>query len=263
MSIPAMRQGVNRGTNDLLMRTTEPSAAATAFVTTRWTQVVNARGDSPDARQALSDLCAAYYVPVVAFLRREGRDEDTARELAHEFFERVLERPAFKEADPQRGRFRSYLLGALKHFLANRRVHESREKRGSGAVHQPLPLETDTSLSPGVADAASPSPDAVFDREWALSVLERAFAVLTSESKQAGAVRQFETLKPWLTGDEAGRPQAEVARELGLNEGALRVAIHRLRRRFREVVKAEIAQTVNGPEDVAAELRHLIAALSS
>ena len=125
-----------------------------------------------------------------------------------------------------------------------------------------MPQETDTSLSCGVADAASPSPDAVFDREWAHSVLERAFAVLTNESKQVGALRQFETLKPWLTGDGAGRPQAEVARELGLNEGALRVAIHRLRRRFREVVKAEIAQTVSEPAAVADELRHLIAALS-
>jgi RNA polymerase sigma-70 factor (ECF subfamily) len=244
------------------MKTTEPSAAASAFVTTRWTQVVNARGDSPVARQALSDLCAAYYAPVVAFLRREGRDEDAARELAHEFFERVLERPSFKEADPRRGRFRSYLLGALKHFLANRRVHQFREKRGAGAVHEPLPQETDTSLSPGVADAASISPDAVFDREWAHSVLERAFAVLTSESKQAGTLRQFETLKPWLTGDGTDRPQADAARELGLNEGALRVAIHRLRQRFREVVKAEIAQTVGEPADVADELRHLIAALS-
>ena len=244
------------------MKTTAPPPPNIAFVTTRWTQVVNSRGDSPGARQALSDLCAAYYAPVVAFLRREDRDEDTARELAHEFFARVLERPAFKEADPQRGRFRSYLLGALKHFLANRRVHELREKRGAGAIHEPLPQETDTSLSPGVADPTSPSPDAVFDREWALSVLERAFAVLTSESKQAGALRQFETLKPWLTGDGVGRPQAEVARELGLNEGALRVAIHRLRRRFREVVKAEIAQTVSEPADVADELRHLIAALS-
>jgi RNA polymerase sigma-70 factor (ECF subfamily) len=242
--------------------TEHSSALASAFVTTRWTQVINSRGDSPDARQALSDLCAAYYAPVVAFLRHEGRDEDTARELAHEFFAQVLERTSFDRADPQRGRFRSYLLGALKHFLANRRVHQLREKRGFGAIHEPLPQETDTTLSPGVADPASPSPDAVFDRAWALSVLERAFAVLTSESKQAGALRQFETLKPWLTGDGTGRPQAEVARELGLNEGAIRVAIHRLRRRFREVVKAEIAQTVSEPADVADELRHLIAALS-
>lgn len=236
-----------------------PSAA---FVTTRWTQVVAARGDSPEAREALSDLCAAYYAPVVAFLHREGRDEDAARELAHEFFERVLERHPFEGADPQRGRFRSYLLGALKHFLANRRVHESREKRGAGALHESLASATDISPGPAIADTTSPSPDTVFDREWALSVLERAFAVLSRESEQSGTRREFETLKPWLTGESAGRTQADPARELGMTEGAVRVAIHRLRRRFREMVKAEIAQTVNEPGAVDDELRHLIAVLS-
>jgi RNA polymerase sigma factor (sigma-70 family) len=253
---------VNREKSNDPMKPAVPATATDAFVTTRWTQVVNARGDSPEARQALSELCATYYAPVVAFLRREGRDEDTARELAHEFFALVLEQPAFDRVDPQRGRFRSYLLGALKHFLANRCVHKLRDKRGAGAVHEPLALETDTSSVSGTAGATSPSPDAVFDREWAVSLLERAFAVLSQESEQAGARPEFQTLKPWLTGDGAGRPQAEVARELGLNVGALRVAIHRLRRRFREVVKAEIAQTVSEPADVADELRHLIAALS-
>lgn len=239
-----------------------PSAPAAAFVTTRWTQVVAARGDSPEASQALSDLCAAYYAPVVVFLRREGRDEDAARELAHEFFERVLERSAFDGANPQRGRFRSYLLGALKHFLANRHVRELREKRGNGAAHESLLAETDTSTGPSIADTTAPTPDQEFDRAWALSVLERAFAVLSQESEQAGTKREFEILKPWLTGAAVRGTQAEAARELGLNEGAARVAIHRLRRRFRELVKGEIAQTVHDPETVAEELRHLIEALS-
>jgi RNA polymerase sigma factor (sigma-70 family) len=238
------------------------SAPGGYFATTRWTHVLAARGSSPEARQALSDLCAAYYAPVVAFLRREGRDEDAARELAHEFFARVLERPSFDGADPQRGRFRSYLLGALKHFLANRRVHDLREKRGAGAAHEPLVRESDTSTGPAIADASTPTPDTVFDREWALSVLERAFAVLSREAEQAGALREFEALKPWLTGESAGRPQADAAQELGLSEGAVRVAIHRLRRRFREVVKAEIAQTVKEPGEVAEELRHLIEVLA-
>jgi RNA polymerase sigma-70 factor (ECF subfamily) len=233
------------------------------FVTTRWTQVVASRGTSPEARQALSDLCAANYAPVVAFLRCEGRDEDAARELAHEFFARVLEGPSFDGADPQRGRFRSYLLGALKHFLAKRGVHEQREKRGSGAVHEPLDPESDAAIESTIDGAVSPTPDTVFDREWALGVVGRSLAVLAYESSQAGSRREFEALKPWLTGDGVGRPQAEAARELGLNEGALRVAIHRLRRRFREVVKAEIAHTVDQPGDVGDELRHLIAALST
>ena len=242
--------------------TPDAGAPRATFVTTRWTQVVASRGDSPDAKQALSDLCATYYAPVMAFLCCEGRAEDAARELAHAFFERLLERPSLDGADPQRGRFRSYMLGALKHFLANRRVHELREKRGAGAQHEPLPRETDTSPGSPIPDPRSPSPDAVFDREWAVHVLERALNVMQREAVEAGTRREFETLKRWLTGVGAERPQAGAARELGMNEGAVRVAILRLRRRFREVVKAEIAQTVNQPADVADELRHLIEALS-
>ena len=220
------------------------------------------RGDSPQARQALSDLCAACYGPVVAFLRREGRHEDEARELAHEFFARVLEGPAFAGADPRRGRFRSYVLGALKHFIANRRAHESREKRGGGATHQPLLTETDTSPGLAIPDAAALPPDTLFDREWALSILGRAFEIMKTESDADGTRGQFEILKPWLTGENAGRTQADAARELAMNEGAVRVAVYRLRRRFRELVKAEIARTVNDPDDVAGEMRHLIEALT-
>jgi RNA polymerase sigma-70 factor (ECF subfamily) len=237
-------------------------ASGGTFATTRWTRVLASRGDSAEARLALSDLCGAYYGPVVAFLRREGRDEDAARELAHEFFARVLERQSLDGADPQRGRFRSYLLGALKHFLANRRVHESREKRCGHVAHQPLDSDTDSSPGPAIPETSTPSPDTLFDREWALSVLERAFDVMKRDCEQSGTLREFETLKLWLTGETAGRSQADAARELGINEGAVRVAIHRLRHRFREFVKGEIAQTVNEPGDVAEEMRHLIDALS-
>ena len=237
-------------------------ARASTFVTTRWTEVLAAHGDSASARQALSDLCAAYYAPVVAFLRSERRDEDAARELAHEFFARVLERRSLGGADPERGRFRSYLLGALKHFLANRRIHESREKRGGQFIHEPLASDTDTSIGPVVADPSLPSPDTLFDREWALSILERALAVMRNEATENDALREFEMLKPWLTGETVARSQADAAHELEMSEGAVRVAIHRLRRRFRELVKSEIAQTVNDPAEVAEEMRHLIEALS-
>ncbi len=240
-----------------------PSASSgDVFATTRWTQVLASHGDSAQARQALSDLCAAYYGPVVAFLRCEGRDDDTARELAHEFFARVLERRSLDGADPQRGRFRSYLLGALKHFLANRRVHELRDKRGGHVAHEPLAVETDTAFGPAAPDPSMPSPDSLFDREWALNVLARAFEVMKQECEQSGTLREFEALKPWLTGESVGRSQAEAAGELGMNEGAVRVAIHRLRRRFRELVKREIAQTVTEPRDVSAEMHYLIEALS-
>ena len=234
--------------------------AGDVFATTRWTQVLASRGDSATARQALSDLCAGYYAPVVAFLRSGGRNEDTARELAHEFFAQVLKRASFEGADPQRGRFRSYLLGALKHFLTNWRVHESREKRGGQFVHEPLVAQTDTSSA--IADPSVLSPDRLFDREWALSILDRAFATMRQEAAHHETLREFEMLKPWLTGETTVRLQADVSCDLGMTEGAVRVAIHRLRRRFRELVKAEIARTVNDPAEVAEEMRHLIEALS-
>jgi RNA polymerase sigma factor (sigma-70 family) len=244
----------------------EPSSlrqnTAGIFATTRWTQVVASSGDSPEGRQALSDLCAAYYAPIVAFLRREGREEDDARELAHEFFERLLERQSIGGADPRHGRFRTYLLGALKHFLSNRRTYQSREKRSAGSIREPLSTDTDALPDLNAPNATMPSPDAVFDREWALSVLDHAFAVMKQEADKAGALREFELLKPWLTGKGAAGTQADAARQLGSNEGAFRVAVHRLRRRFRELVKAEIRQTVNSPGDVADELRLLIEALS-
>lgn len=234
-----------------------PPTSSGAFVTTRWTRVLAARGNSPEARAALSDLCAAYYLPVVAFLRREGRDEDAARDLAHEFFALILERDSLGGADPARGRFRSYLLGALKHFLANRRLHDHREKRGGGLPHESLDARTDTSPGPALT---GPSPDTVFDREWALQVIERALALLADEAQSSGTESEFAALKPWLTGDGA-EPATVAAGKLGMTPGALRVAVHRLRRRFREMVKAEIRQTVADPAEVDGELRHLIASL--
>jgi len=233
-----------------------------AFVTTRWTRVLASRGDSAEAKMALSDLCAAYYAPVVAFLRREGRDEDAARELAHDFFARVLERPSFGGADPARGRFRSYLLGALKHFLANRRVHELRGKRGGEAAHLPLSTDTEAAMEGGAVPVTEPAADVLFDREWATALLERALAMLQREAEADGNRGEFDALKPWLTGDGAGRRQADAARDLNMSEAAVRVAIHRLRHRFREVVRTEIAQTTADPAEAAAELQHLIAALS-
>ena len=235
-------------------------APSNTFVTTRWTQVLASSGNSAEAKEALRDLCAACYAPVVTFLRSEGRDDETARELAHAFFERVLERPSFSGADPARGRFRSYLLGALKHFLANERTRATREKRGGQYTHESL--GNDTALGAAVADSSAASPDTLFDREWALSIIERAFAVMKEEAARNNSLREFEKLKPFLTGENSGPSQSGVARELGMNDGTLRVAIHRLRRRFRDLVRGEVAQTVSTPAEVADEMQHLIAALS-
>jgi RNA polymerase sigma-70 factor (ECF subfamily) len=233
------------------------------FHTTRWTLVRLATGHSAEGRQALSDLCAAYYNPVVGFLRRERPDEDTARELAHQFFEQLLARPSLAGANRAEGKFRSYLLGALKHFLAHEAERGNRLKRGGGAIA--VPLDTGTDTTPGVvlAEHNELSPDKFFDRQWALAVLERAFAALAREREAAGKDAEFARLKPWLTGDAAHGEQAEAARTLGLSEGALKVAVHRLRRRFRELLKAEIAQTLDSPEAVEEEMRHLFSALGS
>jgi RNA polymerase sigma-70 factor (ECF subfamily) len=240
----------------------DTTRAPAAFVTTQWTRVLEARGDSPEARAALSDLCAAYYAPVFAFIRHNTQDEDAARDRTQEFFARLLSRQSLGAVNPERGRFRSYLLGAVKHFLADSRQREQRLKRGGGQQHESIEPGTDTSPGLQLPDAHAPSPDREFDRKWALTVLDRALAALDAEHRVAGKADQFDTLKPWLTGDAEDLSQADAARQLGLNESAVKVAIHRLRRRFRECIKAEIGQTLSDRSQVEEELGQLLAALS-
>jgi len=237
------------------------NSAPAAFVTTQWTRVLQARGDSPDAKAALSDLCAAYYAPVFAFIRGNAPDEDTARELTQEFFARLLARHGIDMVDPQRGLFRSYLLGAVKHFLADHRDHAQRLKRGAGQPLESMDSGTDTSPGLQLPDPNAPSPDREFDRKWALTLLDRALTELAQEHNAAGKSGVFEGLKPWLTGDTENISQAEAGAELGLNEGAVKVAIHRLRRRFREVIKNEIARTVSDHARVDEEMHYLLQAL--
>jgi RNA polymerase sigma-70 factor (ECF subfamily) len=232
------------------------------FAPTRWTLVLRARGESPEARAALSDLCGSYYQPVFRFLCREGRDDTAARELAQEFFARVLSGGGFQDAASERGRFRSYLLGALKHFLADQRKHDRRLKRGGGQPDESLDA-ADTDGEPSqVADPAAAVPGAFFDEEWALAVMDRALSALELEFRAAGKLEQFQQLKPWLMGERPAGSQAAAARQLGLSEGAVKVAIHRLRRRFGEAVRSEISQTLRDPALIQEELQHLIASLS-
>lgn len=230
-----------------------------AFHPTQWTLVLRARGDSEQAKAALSDLCAAYYAPVVAFLRRDGRDDDTAREMAHAFFATLLE-SGVGTPDKERGRFRSYLLGALKHFLSKQRTAAGAEKRGAGVEHVPLVSETDTSPGLPMPAARELVPELIFDREWAFTLIARALASL--ESEYAHRPDYFATLKPWLDGTP-DCPQSQAAERLGMSETALKVAIHRLRVRFRELIRAEVAATVHDPADAAGELKHLIAIVTS
>lgn len=229
-----------------------------AFAATRWTLVARANAGDSAGKIALSELCAGYYAPVNAFLRAEGRSEDAARELAHEFFARVLAGGALDGADATRGRFRSYLLGALKHFLSDQRVRANAQKRGGGIPFEPIDPGTEAGQSlPTVRDD-----DRMFDRQWALTLIARALEIVGGELRDAGKTAHFETLKPWLTGEHTGLSVADAAQQLGASVGAVKVAVHRLRQRFRETVKAEIAQTVSGHAEVDDELRHLLSVLS-
>jgi RNA polymerase sigma-70 factor (ECF subfamily) len=235
-----------------------------AFAQTRWTLVLRARGESADSRSALSELCEAYYAPVLAFIRREGRDEDAARELTQEFFSRLLGKPGLGGVEPGRGRFRSYLLGAVKHFLGHEHQRVNAAKRGDG--RSPVSIEagtdTETTAELQIPDPAGVVPDTFFDRHWAVTVVDRAVAALAGEAEAEGKSELFTALKPWLLGEVPSLSQADAARQLGVNEGAVRVAVHRLRRRFRELVKAEVAQTLNDPSQVQEELRYLVEVLA-
>lgn len=232
------------------------------FQTTHWTLVREAAADSSAGRDALSKLCALSYAPVIAFLRGTGHDEDAARELAHGFFARLLVEPGLRGAEPARGRFRSYLLGALKHYLADMRDRLQAAKRGAQREHISLDAGSDTSPGHECAAPEPQTPDAFFDRQWGLAVLDLALTALAAEHELQGKTEQFQVLKPWLTGEASGLSQSEAALRIGMKEGAVKVAIHRLRKRFRELVKAEIAQTVSTEEEAREELRYFIEVVS-
>lgn len=241
--------------------TTEPGNCRqpSAFLTTRWTRVCRASADSEDGRRALEELCAAYYAPVVAWLRGSLRDAETARDMSHAFFAEILAGGSIAAADPGRGRFRSYLLGALKHFLSRQRESAGRLKRGGGA--ELVPLNADGSIVADLADARQPSPDAEFDRQWAVTVLTRGLEALRRELKAEGRDGFFEVVKPLLTGDAAHGDQADMAAACGMNLDAFRMAAHRLKLRLRQSVKAEVAGTLDDPASVQAEMESLFAAL--
>ena len=233
------------------------------FATTRWSLVLAAgRGDAPEAEAALAALCQSYWYPLYAYVRRSGHPADEARDLTQEFFARLLEKHALRAADSERGRFRSFLLTALKRFLSKQRHQARAQKRGGG--RKPLSLDFEQGESRyRLEPAHEATAETIYEQRWALTLLDRVFDRLRAEFDQAGKQKAFHRLKVYLTG-EAGMPSyREVAVELGMTEGAVKVAVHRLRRRYRALVREEIAQTVAGPEDVDEELSHLFAALRS
>jgi RNA polymerase sigma-70 factor (ECF subfamily) len=246
------------------MHENHPSKKTPVFFTTRWTMVMRAKGEEPEARVALGDLCEAYWMPVYLFLKREGRGDDESRELTQEFISQLLTTQSLEHADPRKGRFRSYLLGALKHFLTNRRRTEGRQKRGGDAVIESID-SGGGEISPGIQlpDPGTAMTDVYFDRHWALAVMERGLTTVADSFEQAGKAKQFEILKPWLMGEAEGFSQQQAAAELGMTGGAVKVAIHRLRQKFGEAIRREISETVGSEQEVQEELRYLIEVLGS
>jgi DNA-directed RNA polymerase specialized sigma24 family protein len=239
------------------------------FSTTQWTRVLAARGDSTEAQAALRELCEGYYSPVETFIRHTQCGMDSARDLTQEFFTKLLAGHGLEHVQQGKGRFRSYLLGAVKHFLSDMRDREQAAKRGGGETLASLDASTrkgdsdnDSALSVQIADPKGFPPDAFFDRQWALNLLERVLSSLAFENEHAGKAAEFETLKPWLTGDAATLSIPDAAGRLNVSPGAAKVAIHRLRKRFRKLIKTEIAATVSGEDEVSGELDYLIEALS-
>ena len=242
----------------------EPSAKGSGlFTTTHWSVVLAARRqDSPEASEALEKLCRTYWYPLYAFVRRRGHSLEDAQDLIQEFFARFLARNDLARVDRQRGRFRSYLLGALNHFLADEWDRRHRLKRGAQACQVPFDVasgESHYALEP----VDERSPDRLFERRWALALLDLVLGQLQAEHQSAGKERLFARLRVYLPGEAEGEGYRQAAEELGMTEGATRVAVHRLRQRYGELFRQAVADTVESPEEIADEMRHLRRVLSS
>lgn len=230
------------------------------FLTTRWSIVLAAGGNTADAREALARLCQLYWFPLFACIRRWGHSPDEAKDLTQEFFARLLQRRDLASVDPSRGRFRSFLLASLKHFLLNEQDRERALKRGGR--HTVIPLDGDTGREPlSVEPADADTPETVFERQWAVTLLNRVLARLRAEYVARGRAATIDVLQGFLTGQGTEATYGDAGRALGLSEGAVKVAVHRMRRRFGELLRAEIADTVLDAADIDAEIRYLFQVL--
>jgi RNA polymerase sigma-70 factor (ECF subfamily) len=224
--------------------------------------VVAAGHKSPQADHALAQLCQTYWVPLYTYLRKKGHQPSEAEDLVQSFFARLIEKAALAAADPHRGRFRSFLVASLRHFVANRRDHDQAHKRGGrvkkfnldfGAAEDAYHREPWTELTP----------EKIFDRRWALDLLAVVLKQLQHTYVESGKGELFERLRPYLTGNPDNAAYADVAKDLGMTADSLKMAASRLRKRYREILRQTIADTVASPEDVDDEIRHLFSALSN
>jgi len=233
-----------------------------AFTTTHWSVVLTAQGESPAAEEALEKLCRMYWRPIYSFVRRQGVAPEEAEDLTQGFFAQLLERGSLSAVRKEKGRLRSYLLGALKYFLADEQRRAMAIKRGKG--QRLIPLEELRSENRVEMEPADPvTAEMIYERRWALTVLEQVLDRLKNEYRTAGNAALFDSLKQLLP-DEPGSPsQAEIAAHLGMTGNALRQAFYRFRQRYQSLLREEIAHTVATPGDIEDELRHLIAVVEA
>ncbi len=232
------------------------------FATTHWSLVVAAgKRQEPDGEAALAALCETYWYPLYAYLRRRGYDAPDAQDLTQGFFAKLLEKDYLDDADQQRGRFRSFLITALKRYVSKQREHASAQKRGGNRKRLSFDFEAGESHY-RIEPSHDSTPDRIFDRRWALTVLDNSLTKLRQDYETSDKSRLFESLKVFLTG-EKGNSCKQVAEVHNMTEGAVKAAVHRLRKKYRELIRAEIAKTVADPGDIDDELRSLQAALRS
>jgi RNA polymerase sigma-70 factor (ECF subfamily) len=238
--------------------TDRPSHAR--FLTTRWSVVLaSSAAEEPHRRAALEELCTRYWYPLYAYVRRSGYEANLAADLTQEFFARLLEREDLRAVDPARGRFRSWLLTVLRHFLVNERERARTQKRGGGRV--PIALDADDADSRFAREPADTrTPELAFRRAWAQTAIDRALTCLRVEQERVGRSSHFDALRSALVSDDDAPPLAEVAASLGTNENAVKVALHRLRKRFGELLREELSGTLERPSDVEDEIRELFEA---
>ena len=227
------------------------------FETTQWSLVL-AAGEGGSAA-ALERLCASYWLPVYAFVRRRGYRVEDAQDLTQGFFARLIEKGDLRAADRERGRFRSFLLTNCQYYLANERDRASAQKRGGGRAA--IPIDFDQAPGLEAALAHEETPERLYDRQWCLTLLDGVLTALRDEHAGAGKAEVFDRLKEFLTGSEGAGSHAEAAADLGMTPGAVKVAVHRLRRRYRDELRRRVAETVASEADVDDEIRHLLRSL--
>ncbi len=233
-----------------------------AFPNTHWSVVLAAtQPSSPESAAALEAICRAYWYPLYAYVRRSGKTPHDAQDLTQEFFSRLLKKRWLDSANPEKGKLRTFLLTALSRFLSNEWDRARAQKRGGGAAS--VPLDTEVAESRYCEETGNTlAPDEVYDRQWAMTVLARALARVEAEHQEAGKAAEFAVLSPALTAERGSIAYLKMARELAMSETAVRMAVHRLRKRFRVVFREEITQTVAQPNEVEEEIRHLLAVLT-